>query len=123
MEFIEWRPTASGNVDVLNQTADLYRYFDCTDAAEFLYACVQHTVEHDLPEEIAYLQKNDAAIRRITDLVEMPDQMAQSLILFIRQNQGTLPNKRRKREFELLSDEEVASLEQIIRDEFEGLDD
>ena len=121
MEFIEWRGTASGNVEVLNQTADLYRYFDCTDAAEFLYACVRHTVEHDLPREIDYLQKNDEAIRRITDLVEMPDQVAQSLILFIRQNQGTLPNKRRKKEFELLTDEEVASLEQIIRDEFEGL--
>ena len=123
MEFIEWRGTASCNVEVLNQTADLYRYFDCTDAAEFLYTCVRHTVEHDLPKEIDYLQKNDAAIRRITDLVEMPDQLAQNLILFIRQHQGTLPKKRRKKEFERLTDEEVASLEQIILDEFEGFDD
>jgi hypothetical protein len=30
MEFIEWEPTAKGNVHVLNDTADLYRYFDCT---------------------------------------------------------------------------------------------
>lgn len=123
LEYIEWRETASCNVEVLNQTADLYRYFDCTDAAEFLYACVRHTVEHDLPREIDYLQKNDAAIRRITDLVEMPNQIAQNLILFVRQNQGTLPRKRRKKEFELLTDEEVASLEQIVLDEFEGFDD
>ena len=55
MDSIEWRPTADHNVDVLNDTADLYRYFDCTGAAEFLYACVQRTVEHDLPQEIDYL--------------------------------------------------------------------
>jgi hypothetical protein len=38
MDFIEWRPTAERNVEVLNDTADLYRYFDCTEAAEFLYS-------------------------------------------------------------------------------------
>ena len=31
MPFIEWRPTPERNVEVLNQTADLYRYFDCTE--------------------------------------------------------------------------------------------
>lgn len=119
LEFIEWHETAGCNVEVLNQTADLYRYFDCTDAAEFLYACVQRAVEHDLPEEIDYLRKNDAAIRRITERVEMPNRVAQNLILFVRQNQGTLPKKRRKKDFKLLSDEEVASLERIILEVFE----
>ena len=28
MPFIEWRPTPERNVEVLNDTADLYRYFD-----------------------------------------------------------------------------------------------
>jgi hypothetical protein len=28
MNFIEWRPTPGRNVEVLNDTADLYRYFD-----------------------------------------------------------------------------------------------
>ena len=32
MPFIEWRPTPERNVEVLNDTADLYRYFDCTAA-------------------------------------------------------------------------------------------
>jgi len=39
-------------VKVLNDTADLYRCFDCTEAAaEFLYACVERTVEQDLTRE------------------------------------------------------------------------
>lgn len=123
MPFIEWRPTPERNVEVLNDTADLYRYFDCTEAAEFLYACVARTVEHDLPHEIDYLRRHDEAIRRIMDTVEMPDRIAENLVMFIRQNKGTLPKKRRTDEFRELSDDEVASLEIIVRDAFEGFED
>ena len=35
MAFIDWRPTPDRNVAVLNDTGDLYRYFDCTGAAAF----------------------------------------------------------------------------------------
>ncbi len=122
MEYIEWRPTANYNVEVLNETADLYRYFDCTDAAEFLYGCVQHTVEIDLPREIDYLKRNDEALRRIADLVEMPDRLTQNLVMFIRQNDGALSKRRREKEFEALTDDEVAALETIVREEFEGFD-
>src|SRR6185437_11241705 len=47
MNFIEWRPTPERNVEVLNETADLYRFFDCTSNAEFLYGCVEQTVAQD----------------------------------------------------------------------------
>lgn len=123
MDFIEWRPTAARNVDVLNDTADLYRYFDCTQAAEFLYACVRRTVEHDLPREINYIRRHDEAMTRIMDVIEMPDRLAQNLILFIRQNSGTLSKRRREKEFSALTDDEVQSLETIIQDVFEGFDD
>ena len=41
LEFIEWEPTPEGNVRVLNDTADYYRYLDATAHAEFLYGCVE----------------------------------------------------------------------------------
>lgn len=123
MPFIDWRPTPDRNVEVLNDTVDLYRYFDCTDAAEFLYACVLRTVEHDLPHEINYLGRHDEAIRRITDTVEMPDRLAENLVLFIRQNGGTLPEKRRQKEFRALDDAEVERLEEIVREAFEGFEE
>ena len=122
MDFIEWRPTAEHNVEVLNDTADLYRYFDCTEAAEFLYACVQCTVEHDLPREIDYLRRHDEAMTRIMDRVEMPDRLAQNLIQFIRQNDGRLSNRKREKEFAALTDDEVSVLENIVQDAFEGFD-
>lgn len=122
MPFIEWRPTPERNVEVLNQTADLYRYFDCTEEAEFLYACIARTVEHDLPREIDYLRRHDEATRRIMDAVEMPDRVAENLVLFIRQNNGTLSKKRREGDFKKLREEEVTVIEGIIRETFEGFD-
>ena len=38
LPLIKWKPTKDGNVEVLNDTADLYRYFDATPQAEFLYS-------------------------------------------------------------------------------------
>lgn len=122
MEFIEWRPTAEHNVDVRNDTADLYRYFDCTEAAEFLYACVQRTVEYDLPREIDYLRHHDEAMARIMDTIEMPDRLAQNLILFIRQNDGKLSKRKREKDFSALTDDEVQKLENIVQDVFAGFD-
>lgn len=121
--YIDWRPTPERNVEVLNDTADLYRYFDCTQAAEFLYACVQRTVDADLPREIDYLRRHDLALQRIMEAVEMPDRVAENLVIFIRQNTGTLSKHRREGEFKQLTDEEVHRIQRIVVDAFEGFGD
>lgn len=123
MPFIEWRPTPERNVEVLNDTADLYRYFDATEAAEFLYACVRRTVEDDLPREIDYLRRHDEAIQRIMEAVEMPDRLAENLVMFIRQNNGSLSRNRREGEFRQLRDDEVRLVEDIVGDVFAGFGD
>lgn len=123
MPLIEWHPTAEHNVEVLNDTADLYRYFDCTEAAEFLFTCVRHTVEHDLPREIDFLRRHDEARRRIMDAVEMPDRLAETLILFVRQNNGRLADRRRNNEFAKLRDDEVTLIEKIVNDAFDGFNE
>jgi hypothetical protein len=122
MPYIEWRTTPGRNVEVLNDTADLYRYFDATAAAEFLYACVRRTVEQDLPREIDYLGRHDEAIRQIMEAVEMPDRVAENLVMFIRQNNGTLPKKRREGEFKMLRDDEATRIEGIVNDAFAGFE-
>ncbi len=123
MDYIEWRPTPERNVEVLNDTADLYRYFDCTDAAEFLYDCVRRAVERDLPREIDYLRRRDEAMARIKDLVEMPDRSAQNLILYIRRDNGKLSGNKREKDFSALTDDEVHGLENIVRDAFADFDE
>jgi Fic family protein len=120
LEYIDWRPTPDRNVEVTNETADLYRYFDCTEEAEFLYSCVARTIEHDLPEEIDFLRRQDEAERRIGEMVEMPDRKIQDLIMFIRQNGGSIPKRRRENEFASLTDEESGRIEAIYKDVFDG---
>ena len=120
LPLIKWRPTPTGNVEVVNDTADFYRFFDATPHAEFLYECVKRTIEEDLPQEADYLTRFDAAQAAVMNRVEMPDRLAQNLILFVRQNSGTLAKKRRKKEFKALTDDEVTDLETIINEAFDG---
>lgn len=113
LEFIDWRPTKDGNVDVLSDTSDYYRYFDATLHAEFLCECVQQAVEHDLPEEVAYLEAFDAFSKQVLGIVDMPNRTLDLLHRFLCQNKGTLSQRARKNEFAQLTDQEVAEIEKI----------
>ncbi|MCB0422165.1 MAG: Fic family protein, partial [Bdellovibrionales bacterium] len=120
MDYIEWEPNEKHNVEVRNDTYDLYRFLDCTEVAEFIFSCVKQTIVKTLPREIEFLQRHDSTLQRIMNTIEMPDQLARQFILFARQNDGKLGKKRRKNEFADLTDEEVKDLEEIFKDEFEG---
>lgn len=65
LPVVDWKPTEDGNVRVLNDTADFYRFFDATPQAEFLYGCVQQTIEVDLPRETECLARYDRFRARI----------------------------------------------------------
>ena len=122
MRFIPWKALPDGNVEVTNDTSDLYRYYDCTNEAEFLYDCILQTIESDLPREIDYLKRHDAVVKRIINAFEMPGRTAEDIIMLIRRNGGTFPRKRRKKEFAKLAENEIATLEAMVAEEFDGFD-
>lgn len=111
LEFIDWRPTKHGNVEVVNETIDLYRYFDATREAEFLYDCVFQTIQETLPKEIEYLEKYDKMKIVITERFDMPDYLIDLLIKFLQQNNGKFSKRARQKEFKSLSEKEVLELE------------
>lgn len=113
LPLVEWRPTPGGNVDVLNDTADYYRYFDATAHAEFMYRCVEATVERDLPDEVAYLEGYDRFAERVQDVVDMPARTVELLHRFLRQNGGRLSRRARAREFAALDDDEAERVETL----------
>jgi hypothetical protein len=53
----------------------------------------------------------------------MPDRLAENLVMFIRNNKGTLSKRRRDGEFKQLKDDEVPLLEGIVREVFEAFDE
>lgn len=115
---IEWQRTSQGNVEVLNDTAAYYRYFDATAHAEFLYACVEQTIVEDLPAEVAFLEAFDRFGQEIQEIIDMPADRVELLQKFLQQHDGRLSQRARTREFAALTDDEVLRVEQLYRDTF-----
>lgn len=113
---VDWRTTTQGNVEVLNDTARWYRFFDATAHAEFLYSCVETTITRDLPYEVAYLEAYDRFTMQVTAMVDMPKRHLDLLHRFLRQNSGLLSKRARDREFQALTDAEVAQIEALFAD-------
>jgi len=120
LPVIQWQPTENGNLTVLNDTADFYRYFDATPHTEFLYRCVRKTIEEDLPREADFLRRYDLFRRNLKNVVDMPDSTVDLLFRFLHQNDGHLSQRAREREFEALSDAEVSRIEQLYQETFGG---
>ena len=112
LDLIEWRPTEKNNVEVLNETIDLYRYFDATKQTEFFFECVEETVNQTLPEEVEFLKKYDLLNEFIKNYIDMPDNLVDLLIRFLSQNNGKLSNRARKKEFVKMAEPEIKAIEQ-----------
>lgn len=118
LPVIEWEPTEDGNVRVLNETVDFYRFFDATPHAEFLYRCVRRTIEADLPRETEFLRRYDRFRARVEIIADMPDRTIDLLFRFLHQNDGRLSNRARSREFVQLTDVEAERIEAIYAEMF-----
>jgi len=118
LELIDWRAKKDGNVEVLNDTADYYRYFDATAHAEFVYECVKQTVEKDLPGEVAYLESYDRFSRSVQKIVDMPASKIDLLHRFLRQGGGRLSKRAREEEFSAFTDDETEQVEALYRSSF-----
>ncbi len=120
LPVVDWEPTENGNVRVLNDTGDFYQFFDATPQTEFLYGCVQQTVERDLPEEAAFLRRYDGFRAGLSLVIDMPERLSDLLFRFLHQNNGRLSRRGREREFAELTDDEVLGIEAIYRESFLG---
>ena len=118
LPFIRWEPTPDGNVRVLNDTADFYRFFDATQHAEFLYSCVRQTIEQDLPDETRFLQSFDRFRAGVEAIVDMPERTLDNLFGFLRQNGGRLSKRARENEFAELTAQEVTRIEDLYAEAF-----
>lgn len=116
LPLIQWTEAKRGNVDVLNETADFYRFFDAAPQAEFLFSCVARTVDVDLPTETAFLAGYDAFKKRVSVLIDMPDRLIDLLFRFLRQNDGTLSKRAGENVFANLAIAETSQIEAIYQE-------
>ncbi len=118
LDHIQWKETIDHNVEVTNNTIDYYRYFDATKQAEFLYDCVEDTLDRVIPEEVTYLQKYDEFKRYLDNNFEMPDKMVAILVRFLEQHEGVLSKRALKKEFSVLKKEEIEDIESHYKNIF-----
>lgn len=111
LPLIEWEPAADNNVAITSTTDDLYRYFDATTQAEFLYSCIQQAVDVIIPQQIDFLKKYDKMKSYLDDFVPMSDRMVSLLVSFLEQGNGTLSKRAKNSEFKAFTDSEIFEIE------------
>jgi len=112
LDFIDWKETRDHNVEILSDSADYYKYYDITRQAEFLYDCVNDTIQNIIPNEVIYLGKYDEFKQYLEDDFEMPDKSVALLVRFLEQSNGKFSKRAKEKEFEKLTPGEIQSIEE-----------
>jgi hypothetical protein len=115
MPLVEYSLGENGRMTVENDTARWYAYIDMTPQAEVLFRFIEHTIDTELVKELSFLAKYDETKKAIQDVVDMPDRKIDLFIRFCLENNGRLSARKRSSQFDFLSDDEIARMEQAIQ--------
>lgn len=116
---IKYNLSNKGEVVVINKNEieGYYRYPDLTDQCIYLTATIHATVNEDMPGELAFIQRYDETKNALQQITDMPDKDINQMILFLHQNKGRFP-KRRRNLFSKLTDDEIMQMETAYREIF-----
>lgn len=104
--------TEDGELIVHDDLSDLYRYFDATPMAEYLYRAIESTVAEDLRAELVFLEAMDRSLQRIRARIDVPDKLLNKYIVLCLERDGEMSErKRRHRAFDKLSEAEKRLIE------------
>ena len=117
-QLVKYSLDELARMTVHNDTAHWYRYIDMTAQAEALCDFVTQTIENELVEELSFLANYDGAKKTIQDVIDMPDRLIDLFIRICLENNGTLSASKRKSQFDFLSDDELLSMENAVRENY-----
>lgn len=116
MNLVKYELDDEGKISILDSPTDAYRHFDATHIAQYLFHCIQQTITIEFKQELDFIVALRTAKARMREIVDMPDRKMDLFIKFCLQNGGKLSKGKMEREFPEITAEEVASLEQAIKD-------
>lgn len=119
VKIIQFIKDKKGELIITNpkEVEAYYKYPDLTLQTIFLAKAIHDTIRQDLSDELWFLERYDVLKKELLQVIDMPDKRADDLIVFIHQNKGTFPN-RRKKNFPEITDEEFAEIEGIYQSVF-----
>jgi hypothetical protein len=120
MQLIKYDKNKEGGVEVLNpeEVEPYFRFPDLTEHCIYLAETIHATLKEDMPEELLFIQRYDEVKRALQNIVDMPDRYINLMIIFLHQNKGIFP-KRRREQFSKLTDQEIERMQAEYRKIFE----
>ncbi|QEC44812.1 Fic family protein [Pseudobacter ginsenosidimutans] len=106
------------SISNLENVEGYYRYPDLTDQCVYLLETIHATIKEDMPAEFAFLQRYDEAKKALQNIVDMPDKDINLMLIFLHQNKGEFP-KRRRLQFSKLTDEEIFQMAKVYKEIYE----
>ena len=119
MKRIQFTKDEKGELVITNleEVKTYFMYPDLTLQVAFLAKAIQETIRQDLSEELLFLERYDEFKKELMLFIDMPDKRANEIIVFIHQNKGLFP-KRRKKYFSEITDAEFEEIERIYQSVF-----
>jgi Fic family protein len=120
MQKINYQLNEQGEITITQpgKVEGYFRYPDLTAQSVYLIETIHATLQQDMPEELLFLLRYDEAKHALQNIVDMPDKEINRMLLFLHQNHGYFP-KRRRKEFEKLTGEEIQQMQDAYRTIFE----
>ncbi len=117
---IKYHLNDNGEMEVINkdEVEEYYRYPDLTDHCIYLTETIHATLKEDMPDELIFIQRYDEVKKALQQIVDMPDKDINLMIIFLHQNKGMFP-KRKRDHFSKLTDEEILQMQVSFRKVFE----
>ena len=119
MQRVRFSISASGDLSIDNpdDVSPYFRYPDLTVQSEYLAKTIFSTIQEDLLEELFFLERYDELKKELQQLIDMPDKRLSDVIMYLHQNKGVFPN-RRKKQFEEITESEFEAIEDIYSEIF-----
>ena len=106
------------SMNVTSDSAYLYRYLDATPLVDYLYDCINQTIEVGLKKELDLLYKFRHVKQAIDREMDISNTELDRFVNFCQQNNGRLSQRKRIRFFKDYSDTQVARMEEIYQSFF-----
>lgn len=116
MKRIQFTRGEKGKLIITNpaEVNTYYLYPDITAQTTFLAKAISETIRQDIADELYFLDRYDELIKEIQQVLDMPDKRINDMIIFIHQNKGIFPN-RRKKYFPEITETEIHEIERIYQ--------
>ena len=121
MPLIDFVSNDDASIEVLNETINLYRYFDATRMAEYLYECIDTTIDRELKAELDTVSAFSKARKAIDARFDLPEKKKNLFLKLCWDGKGRISKSKRKSQFEMFSDKELDHMESLVAPYFSVL--